>query len=127
MYRIPKDDQVIIALRDVLAKYKTVHSQQKLKALVEKELNSDVDDNYRVGEVRMRHLAINSAEDLLGLSGDEGAYESLFGLESCSLYNHHLPRRILALAGDERGKDCEEKEPQQVSRRAKRHGLVPLS
>ncbi|MCK4757657.1 MAG: hypothetical protein KAS67_04320 [Thermoplasmata archaeon] len=57
MYKIPKNDQVIIAIRDVMARYKVVNSQKKLKELVERELNSG-GENYQVGERRMRLLAI---------------------------------------------------------------------
>lgn len=59
MYQIPRSDQVIVALRDVLARYKVINSQRKLKELVERELNSG-GDNYRVGEQRMRKLALKS-------------------------------------------------------------------
>ena len=59
MYRIPKSDRVIIAIRDVLARYKVVYSQKKLKELVEKELNHN-DDNFKVGGTRLRLLAIDA-------------------------------------------------------------------
>ncbi len=59
MYRIPKSDQVIIAIRDVMARYKVVNSQKKLKELVERELNQN-NENFKVGGTRMRLLAINT-------------------------------------------------------------------
>ena len=59
MYRIPKSDQVIVAIRDVIARYKVVNSQKKLKELVERELNQN-NENYKVGGTRMRLLAINT-------------------------------------------------------------------
>ncbi len=59
MYRIPKTEQVIVAIRDVLSRYKTVSSQKKLKELVEKELNQN-DEGFKVGGTRLRLLAINN-------------------------------------------------------------------
>ena len=57
-YRIPKDDQVLAALRRATAVKPTVDSQRKLKRLVDKELRGD--EMFRVGEERVRHLAIDS-------------------------------------------------------------------
>ena len=59
MYRIPKDGDVVLAIRNVLARYKHVHSQRELKERVEAELNFG-SGNYRVGEDRLRRLAIIS-------------------------------------------------------------------
>ena len=70
MRKIPKNDQVIIALRDVLARYKVINSQKKLKELVEKELNQG-GDNYRVSERRMRLLAIHSGIAHIDVHGRE--------------------------------------------------------
>jgi len=57
-YRIPKDDQVLAALRRATAVRPTVDSQRKLKRLVDKELRGE--ESFRVGEERVRHLAIDS-------------------------------------------------------------------
>lgn len=59
MYMIAKSDKIILAIRDVLARYRVVNSQKKLKQLVERELNSG-GENYHVSEVRMRILALKS-------------------------------------------------------------------
>ncbi len=59
MYKVPKDGEVVLAIRNVLARYKNIHSQRELKERVENELNFG-NDNYRVGEVRIRRLAIIS-------------------------------------------------------------------
>ena len=58
MYKIPTDDEIALALKNVMAKRRTVYSQRRLKALVEKELQ-DMDPNYRIGAVRLRLFAIN--------------------------------------------------------------------
>lgn len=57
-FRIPKDEQVLAALRRVLHTRHQVTSQRRLKALVEKQMRGEED--YRVGEERLRVLAIES-------------------------------------------------------------------
>jgi predicted RNA-binding Zn-ribbon protein involved in translation (DUF1610 family) len=57
-YRIPKEDQVLAALRRATAVRPTVDSQRKLKRLVEKELKAE--DVFRVGGERLRRIAIES-------------------------------------------------------------------
>jgi hypothetical protein len=59
MYKIPPDDAVLLAMQDVLVKYKSVDSQHKLKRLVEKALSSGGDE-YRVGEKRLRLMALKA-------------------------------------------------------------------
>ncbi len=59
MYKIPKDGEVVLAIRNVMARYKFIHSLRELKCRVEAELNFG-SDNYRVGEARIRRLAIIS-------------------------------------------------------------------
>ena len=59
MYNIPKDGDVVLAIRNVLARYKTVHSLREFKERIEQELNFGT-GNYRVGEDRIRRLAIIS-------------------------------------------------------------------
>ncbi|MFQ6107631.1 MAG: hypothetical protein ACE5QF_08635 [Thermoplasmata archaeon] len=56
-YRIPKDEQILESLEKVFSKHRVVDSQRRLKQLVEKELSKDV--RYGVGEVRLRHIAID--------------------------------------------------------------------
>ncbi|MFQ5910289.1 MAG: hypothetical protein ACE5IJ_06155 [Thermoplasmata archaeon] len=56
-YRIPKEEQILEALEKVFAMHRTVDSQRRLKQLVEKELGDD--EKYGVGEVRLRHIAID--------------------------------------------------------------------
>ena len=59
MYKVPKDGDVVLAIRNVLARYKNIHSLRELKERVEDELNFG-NDNYRVGEARIRRMAIIS-------------------------------------------------------------------
>jgi hypothetical protein len=59
MYKIPKDGDVILAIRNVLARYRVVDSQRKLKELVEHELNQGRDEFHASGP-RIRRLAIVS-------------------------------------------------------------------
>ncbi len=59
MYKIPKDGKVILAIRNVLARYRNINSQRRFKELVERELNQGKEE-YRVGGTRIRKLAIVS-------------------------------------------------------------------
>lgn len=58
LYRIPSDARVRESLARILSTRQIVDSQRKLKQLVEKDLKGD--EKYRVGEPRLRHLAIES-------------------------------------------------------------------
>ncbi len=60
MYKIPNDEMIVLAIRDVIVRHRTVHSQKKLKELVEEELENTHDDDYRVSGERARRLAIHS-------------------------------------------------------------------
>ena len=57
-YRIPDDVRVRDSLVRVFSTRPVVESQRRLKALVEKDLKGD--EKYRVGEPRLRVLAIES-------------------------------------------------------------------
>ncbi len=57
-YRIPKDDQVLAALRRATDLKPLVDSQRKLKRLVDRELRGE--EGFRVGEGRLRKIAIDS-------------------------------------------------------------------
>jgi|SRR5688572_32036076 len=57
-YRIPTDDRVVESLRRILSTRQIVDSQRKLKHLIEKDLKGN--EKYRVGEPRLRVLAIES-------------------------------------------------------------------
>lgn len=57
-YRIPSDARVQESLARILRTRPIVDSQRKLKQLVEKDLKGD--EKYRVGEPRLRLLAIES-------------------------------------------------------------------
>lgn len=59
MYSIPKDVDVILAIRNVLARFKAVRSQRELRQRVEGELNFGGGD-YHVSEERVRRLAVIS-------------------------------------------------------------------
>ncbi len=57
-YRIPSDDRVRESLARLFATRHEVDSQRRLKVLVEKDLKGE--EKFRVGEVRLRQLAIES-------------------------------------------------------------------
>ena len=57
-YRVPKKEQILDALKSIFARRRVVNSQRELKKLVEKELQSD--EEYKVGEQRLRHIVLDS-------------------------------------------------------------------
>jgi len=57
-YRIPSDARIRESLARILSTRQIVDSQRKLKQLVDKDLRGD--EKYRVGEPRLRLLAIES-------------------------------------------------------------------
>lgn len=57
-YRIPSDDAVRASIARVLNTRRAVNSQRQLKKLVEKDLRSE--ETFRVGEPRLRQIAIDS-------------------------------------------------------------------
>ena len=57
-YRIPSDERVRGSLSRVFSTRQIVDSQRRLKQLVERDLKGD--EKYRVGEPRLRVLAIES-------------------------------------------------------------------
>ena len=59
MYKIPKDGDVIIAIRNVLARFRVIDSQRRFKELVEQELEQG-DVVYHVSGTRLRRLALIS-------------------------------------------------------------------
>ncbi len=60
-YRVPKNEQILDALKSIFLRRRMVNSQRELKKLVEKELRSD--EEFKVGEQRLRHIVLDS--DLL--------------------------------------------------------------
>ena len=58
-YHIATDEQIKKALKKILTKYRTVHSQIMLHNLVVKELTSKK-EKFGVSGARLRSIAINS-------------------------------------------------------------------
>ena len=58
-YHIPSEDQIIVTLKEVLKKFRTVPSQNKLKELILKDLNTKK-KKFGVTGSRLRNIAINS-------------------------------------------------------------------
>jgi hypothetical protein len=59
-YYIPPKDKVENAIKNVLKKYRTVHSQKKLRELVSKEL-SNKKEKFGISGKRLRIIALNSS------------------------------------------------------------------
>ena len=67
----PSDKQVETALNNVLKKYHSVSSQNKLKKIVDKDL-SKKNKKFSVSAVRLRNIAINSNFVKLEIHSREG-------------------------------------------------------
>lgn len=81
-YHIPSDDQVRQSLTRVFSTRQVVDSQRKLKQLVEKDMKGD--ERYRVGEPRLRLLALDSGLiDLETLARDSKKMRSLVKCPVC--------------------------------------------
>jgi hypothetical protein len=59
MYKIPKDGDIVLAIRNVMVKFSVVRSQHELKRLVDQELSRG-DEQFRVSGSRVRRLALLS-------------------------------------------------------------------
>ena len=70
-YHIPTEDQIKVALENVLKKFRTVQSQNKLKKLVTKELKTKK-KKFGVTGNRLRNIAINSDFVKLEIHSREG-------------------------------------------------------
>ena len=87
-YRIPDDEQVAAALERVITTKREVDSQRKLKRLVEKELVGE--EVFKIGEVRVRHAAIDSGIiDLKIICRESGKTKSM---AKCPVCTGHLKR-----------------------------------
>jgi hypothetical protein len=58
-YKIPSDEEVVMAIQRVIFKHGTISSQRNLKIEVDKEL-ATIEPLYKVGANRVRSLAIRS-------------------------------------------------------------------
>lgn len=88
-YHIPSDDQIKVELKNVLKKFRTVHSQNKLKNLVLKELNKSKKKFGLTGN-RIRYIALNSDFVKLEINSREGDPKKL--MSKCPVCNSLLKR-----------------------------------
>ncbi len=70
-YHIPSNDQLLKALKTVLKKNRSVNTQNKLRSLVSKNLDTKK-KKYGVNPERLRNLAINSDFTKLEIHSREG-------------------------------------------------------
>ena len=88
-YHIPSDEQIKTALNNVLKKYRTVHSQIRLKELVIKELDTKK-EKFGVTGSRLRTIAINSDFVKLEIHSREGDPKKL--MTKCPVCSSNLKR-----------------------------------
>ena len=70
-YRIPSDEDVMVALYKALTRYGTIDSQRKLRDMVLKELQK-WDNQYRVSPWRVRRAAIRAEFVNIDIQSREG-------------------------------------------------------
>jgi hypothetical protein len=88
-YHIPSDEKIEAELKKVLKKFRTVHSQSKLKRLVLKELNKTKKKFGLTGN-RLRNIALNSDFIKLEIHSREGDPKKL--MNKCPVCNSALKR-----------------------------------
>jgi hypothetical protein len=88
-YHIPSDEQIKTALNNVLKKFRTVHSQIRLKELVTKELNTKKEKIGVTGS-RLRKIAINSDFVKLEIHSREGDPKKI--MTKCPVCGSNLKR-----------------------------------
>ena len=86
-YKIPSDEEVLRAIKNVMHSYGVVNSQTKLKELVERELRV-TDKDYHVSPRRLRVLALSSDHVRVEIHCRET--ETKRGIGKCPVCNHKL-------------------------------------
>jgi len=88
-YHISSDDQIKSVIKKVLKKFRTVNSQNKLKKLVEKELNTKK-KKFGITSSRLRNIALNSNFIKLEIHTREGDPKKL--MSKCPVCRSDLHR-----------------------------------
>ncbi|KYK22572.1 hypothetical protein AYK24_01905 [Thermoplasmatales archaeon SG8-52-4] len=88
-YNIPSDEEIKVELKNVLKKFRTVHSQSKLTKLVLKELNKTKKKFGLTGN-RLRNIALNSDFVKLEIHSREGDPKKI--MNRCPVCNSPLKR-----------------------------------
>lgn len=88
-YLIPSDDQIKDALKTILKKFRVVQSQNRLKNLVKKELDTKK-QKYGITGSRIRNVAINSDFIKLEIHSREGDPKKI--MNKCPVCNSVLKR-----------------------------------
>lgn len=86
-YKIPTDEEVLRAIKNVMSTYGVVNSQTKLKELVERELRG-TDKDYHVSPRRLRVLALSSDDVRVEIHCRES--DTKKGINKCPVCNHKL-------------------------------------
>ncbi len=87
-YRIPKDDVIRAAISRVFQTRHEVSSQRALKRLIEREVRGS--ENFRVGEERIRRLAIESGLTRLEIHAREA--DEKRGITKCPVCGERVKR-----------------------------------
>lgn len=86
-YKIPSDEDVLRAIKNVMNSYGVVNSQTKLKELVDRELRV-TDKDFLVSPRRLRVLALSSDHVRVEIHSRET--DKKRGIGKCPVCNHKL-------------------------------------
>jgi len=86
-YKIPKDEDVLKSIKNVMNSLGVINSQTKLKELVERDLK-ETDENFRVSPRRLRVLALSSDHVSVEIHCRESDTKKSMG--KCPVCNHKL-------------------------------------
>ena len=99
-YKIPSDEEVVMAIQRVIFKHGTITSQRKLKLEVEKEL-ATINSLYRVGANRVRSLAIRSHFIHTDINYRKNRDEDITKISKCPVCGGGIKKvKNLTLQGD---------------------------
>ncbi len=86
-YKVPTDEEVLQAIKNVMNNLGVVNSQIKLKELVERDLQ-ETDKDYRVGPRRLRVLALGSDHVRVDIHCRES--DIIKKMSRCPVCDHNL-------------------------------------
>ncbi len=86
-YKIPSNEEVLRAIKNVMNNYGVINSQTKLKELVERDLKV-TDKNYLVSPKRLRVLALSSDNVRIEIHCRDS--DEKMNSNKCPVCNHNL-------------------------------------
>jgi prepilin signal peptidase PulO-like enzyme (type II secretory pathway) len=86
-YKIPKDEDILKSIKNVMNSFGVINSQTKLKELVERDLHES-DPEFKVSPKRLRILALSSDDVSVEIHCRES--DTKKAMSRCPVCNHKL-------------------------------------